>query len=71
MDGVKAEFDKRVEDGTTSLRNVGWFRIDIEKNPEVAPLVGDNLSVTIMESKSGKQTKKVRNTLHRETEEEI
>ena len=36
MDGAKADFDARVADGRTSPRKVVWFRVDIEKNPQMS-----------------------------------
>ena len=36
FDGAKEDFDARVTDGRTSPRKVVWFRVDIEKFPEMA-----------------------------------
>ena len=41
MDGAKALFDSMIAEGKTSERNVGWFRIDIDKFPEMAAKPGE------------------------------
>ena len=36
MDGAKAKMDKKIELAEWTERNIGWFRVDIEKHPELA-----------------------------------
>ena len=36
MEGSKAHFEKQIADGVWAERNVGWFRVDIEKHPELS-----------------------------------
>ena len=50
IDGAKAEIEKQIADGKWSARNsLGWFRVDIEKHPEMAlddkNLVSDQMMI--------------------------
>ena len=36
MEGAKAFFDQQIAEGSWSPRNVGWFRINLEQDPDFA-----------------------------------
>ena len=36
MEGSKAYLEKQITDGVWGERNIGWFRVDIEKLPELS-----------------------------------
>ena len=36
MEGAKLKVDKAIADEEWESRNIGWFRIDLDKHPELA-----------------------------------
>ena len=36
MEGAKLYLEKKIEDGDWTQRDIGWFRIDIDENPDMA-----------------------------------